>query len=193
MPTLLAKYAPDATRVAFVGFSAAHGFLNPLLNNDSDRAMIDAVILMDASFGGGKGGYVKAVKDAALGKMLLASPTAFTGGDDSWQAVWHQAQQELGMQDEPYAARPPMPEPSGGAYRLGELAFYLRYVNPQNPQTGELPHWEMGKATPWMLQAYLIPYWRGELAKGAIPWSTLGGIALAVGGAVAAYYIVRHR
>ena len=192
MPTLLAKYAPDATRVAFLGFSAAHGFLNPLLNNDADRAMIDAVILMDASFGGGKSGYVKAVKDAAQGKMLLATPTAFTGGDDSWQAVWQQAQQELGMQAELYPARAPMPQPSGGSYRLGELAFYLRYANPQNPKTGEMPHWEMGKATPWMLEAYLIPYWSGEL-RGGLPWGMIAGAALAVGGAAAAYHIWRSR
>lgn len=193
MPTLIAKYAPGATRVAFLGFSAAHGFLNPLLNNDADRAMIDAVILMDASFGGGKSGYVKAVKDAAQGKMLLATPTAFTGGDDSWQVVWEQAQQELGMQAEPYPVQAPMAQPSGGSFRLGKSAFYLRYVDPNNPKSGELPHWEMGKATAPMLEGYLIPYWRGELGGSDIPWAAIAGVALAAGGLGAAYYIWSRR
>lgn len=168
LPNFLAHYAKgiEVGRIAFVGFSAAHGFLNPLTDNDADRADIDALILMDASFGGGKTGYRKYVVDAAKGTKLFATTTAFTGGDTSFSVVWAEAEDELGMPSVLEEAKPPMPQPSGGSYRLGELAYYLRYVDPNNPKSGELPHWEMGKVIAPMLEAYLIPYWRGDLRGG---------------------------
>lgn len=163
-------------RVAFVGFSAAHGFLNPLLNNDQDRADTSAVILMDATFGGGKDGYVKAAKDAMVNKLLLVTTTSNTGGDASWkQFVWDLAK-PLAVAT---TAVPPMPVPSGGVKKAGQL-WYYRYVDAKGGT--ELPHWEMGKILPNVVQAHLIPYWSGGVPsarKSLIPaLLTLGGLYL---------------
>jgi len=189
LPNFLAHFAPGISvgRVAFVGFSAAHGFLNPLANNDADRADIDAYVLLDSSFGGGKTGYVKFVEDAARGERLFVTTTSNTGGDDSFKDVWAKAQQELEENAKQVSARAPMPEPSGGTWKLGDLAFYLRYVDAKNGS--ELPHWEMNKVLPAVLDAYLISYWNGRL--GGIPWGLVGGVALAAGGAYAALRILR--
>lgn len=176
----------DPERVAFLGFSAAHGLLNPLANNDRDRSMISAYVLLDASFGGGKTGYTKFVTDAARGERMLVTTTAFTGGDESWAPVWAAAESALGEQAKTIEARPPMPSPSGGAQQLGKLAFYYRYVNAQGQ--GELPHWEMHKVQTEIVSAYLLPYWRGELG-GGFPWKKVAGGAILTAGAYGAYRI----
>lgn len=163
------KYGIDGT-VSFVGFSAAHGFLNPLLNSDVDRAGIAAVILMDASFGGGKTGYVKAAKDAAAGGLLLVSATSNTGGDESWQAVLQQA----GIQGSSASAVPPMPAPKGGVTRAGNLWTY-RY-------DGSPPHWEFGQLQKPAIDAYLGPNAPGSSSKGS-SWLTVALVAAAGAGA----------
>jgi hypothetical protein len=183
MPNLLAKYAPgiSVNRVAFVGFSAAHGFLNPLTNNDADREAISALLLLDATFGGGKSGYVKFVEDAARGERLLVTTTSNTGGDESWKPVWKEASVRVGDTSEPVSARSPMPEPSGGVWRLGQDAYYYRFVDAKG-QT-ELPHWEMHHITNAVLEAHLAPYWS------AVRWPMIVGGAIAVAGAAAAWRI----
>jgi hypothetical protein len=186
MSRFLAKYARgvDVGRVAFVSFSAGHGFMNPLLANDADRARISAVLLIDSTFGGGKTGYQKALIDAAAGRMLLATTTSNTGGDEAWRsAVWEPVLQQTGMTPEHIATLPPMPEPSGGVQRLGELAYYFRFVSRDG--TTELPHWKMGQITEPMLQGVLIPYWSGRLGGGGFGAKLVAlGIA-AVGVAIA--------
>ena len=177
--TMLKKHGvTNPGRVAFVGYSASHGLLNPLANNDADRARISAYVLLDASFGGGKSGYVKFVKDAAQNKRMLVTTTSNTGGDDSWGPVWDQAEAELGEESRATEARAPVPQPSGGAWQLGKLAYYLRYVD-QKGNT-ELPHWEMGKVQTPLVQAYLLAYWQGKL--GGFPWGKALGAAIAAGG-----------
>lgn len=185
MPNLLKKYAPGVNvgRVAFVGFSAAHGLLNPLANNDADRARISAYILLDASFGGGKTGYVKFTEDAARGDRLLATTTSNTGGDESWQAVWKEAMARTGETPDPIDARSPMPQPSGGVWRLGRDAYYYRFVDAKGGT--ELPHWEMSKVTTALLQAHLAPYW------GGVSWPKFVGGAVALAGAVVAWKIYK--
>lgn len=148
LPNLLKKYAPGADRVAFVAFSAAHGFMNPLLNNDADRAGTSAVLLMDASFGGGKTGYIKAARDAAEERMLLVSATSNTGGDASWQDF---VMKPGHLFLKPTSAKPPMPPAKGGVSKLGDL-WYYRY-------DGAPPHWEFGTLIKPVLEAHLIPYW----------------------------------
>jgi hypothetical protein len=151
------KFGIDG-RVAFVGFSAAHGFLNPLLANDDDRAATSAVLLLDATFGGGKTGYVKAAKDAAANKMLFAVATsdkgskdALNNGDYAWQEfVWKLAN-PVAMTASPV---PPMPTPGEGVQRAGGL-WYYRYKD------SEIHHWNMGKLLPSFVEAHLLPYWRG--------------------------------
>lgn len=184
LPGFVARYAknvPDVGRIAFVGHSAAHGFLDPLLANSADRSAISAVLLLDATFGGGKSGYKAAALDAAHGKMLLATTTANTGGDTSWRLVWDATVAAYG-DPKRIKAPPPMLEPSGGAWQLGKLLYYYRYVDAKGGS--ELPHWEMGKATVPLLQAMLIPYWEGKLGGGSWAPYAAAGIALA-GGAVA--------
>lgn len=155
-----------AERVAFVGFSAAHGLLNPLCLRETDR--IDALLLADASFGGGKDGYLKYLLSAARGERLFAAITGDTGGDESLMAAWDRAADELGEEPEPVEVRGGLPEPRGGAWRLGDLAFAVRYV-PGDPGTR---HWEMGPLLPDFLDGYLVPYWRGSL--GGWPWLEIG-------------------
>jgi len=184
MPGLIRRYGggDPSPRVAFVGFSAAHGFLNPIATNDADRSKIDAFILMDATFGGGKNGYAKFGAEAARGERLLATTTSNTGGDDGWQMVWQNVLAQTGKSPSRVSARPPMPEPSGGTYRLGSSLYWLRFVNAQGGT--ELAHWNMGNVLSPMLEAYLIPYWKGQLS---FPWMHAALGAAAVGAAYYAY------
>lgn len=188
MQGLRKKYGVDG-RVAFVGFSAAHGMLNPLLNNDIDRADISAVILMDATFGGSKNGYVKAAKDAAAGKMLLVTATsdkgsidALNNGDYAWyEYVIKPAQ--LGLSQA--SAQAPMPAPSKGVLRLGGL-WYYRYSH------AELPHQEMSKLTKPAMDAHLIPFlaaYQANTGRGS-KGSSLGTVALVGAALYAAYKIL---
>jgi hypothetical protein len=187
LPNFLARYAKgiDVGRVAFVGFSAAHGFLNPLARNAADRSAISAYLLLDATFGGGKDGYLSFARDAANGQRLLVTTTSHTGGDDAWRIVWDQAIAMTGYVPERTVAKPPMPEPSGGVYQLGSELYYYRYVDAQGGS--ELPHWEMHKVLLPVLQAHLLSYWSGW----RVPWQVIAGLALAGAGAYAAYRIWR--
>lgn len=150
------KYGIDG-RVAFVGFSAALGFLQPLLNNDADRADIAAVFLIDSTFGTSYPGYVKAAKDAAAGKMTLVTTTSNTGGDAAWQKA---VLAPSGLSLSRTSPVPPMPEPSGGVYNSGDL-WYYKFVDAKGGT--ELPHWEMGKTLSPVLRAHL---WREAPDRG---------------------------
>jgi hypothetical protein len=179
MPNFLRRFAKgiDVGRVAFVGFSASHGLLNPLANNDRDRAMIDAYVLMDATFGGGKTGYQKFARDAASGKRLLVTTTAHTGGDDSWRKwVWEPVLRETGRTPNRVEPRGGLTDPSGGAWQLGSLLYYLRYVDARGQS--EVPHWEQGKLTPGVIGGYLLPYFAGRLG---FSWGWALGGALGLG------------
>ncbi len=172
---LRAQYGVDG-RVAFVGFSAAHGFLNPLLNSDQDRADVSAVFLLDSTFGGGKDGYVKAAKDAAAGKLQLVSVTsdkgttdALNNGDYAWREF---VLKPAGLALAPASPVPPMPKPGGGVLRAGEL-WYYRYKD------AELTHTSMGKVLSPVLQAHL---WKTGAGKKPTPWGLiLGAVGLAAG------------
>jgi hypothetical protein len=180
--TALAKHGVEAAeRVAFVGFSASHGLLNPLCLREGER--IDALLLADASFGGGKDGYVDYVIRAARGERLFATITGDTGGDESFMAVWDRAADELGEAPEVAEVRGGLPDPAGGSWRLGELAYAIRYV-PGQPGT---KHWEMGGLLPAFVDGYLVDYWAGGLGR---PWPWLeiglyGSIAAVFGWAMA--------
>lgn len=213
MPAFLATYAKglDVGRVAFLGHSAAHGFLAPLLDNDRDRARVDAVLLLDATFGGGKGGYVKMGVDAVAGRKLFVTTTANTGGDCSrasyqdvlppaacvppgavggWVPVWNKVLAATGATPKRIKTLPPMPEPSGGVTKLGDALYWWRFVNATGGS--ELPHWEQGKVTDKLVQATLQPWWNGELAGGGLPaWMFAAGAAVVVGGA--AYWAMNRR
>jgi hypothetical protein len=179
IPNLKKKYSVTG-RVAFVSFSAGHGFMNPLLSHETP----DAVILVDSTFGGGKSGYVKAAQVAASGGPLLVSATsdkhstdALSNGDYAWREF---VLKPAGLLDMPAGTvRPPMPVPSEGVFSQNNL-YYYRYTH------AELPHTSMGKILNPLIQAYLLPYWAGTLVAGglkSIPlwWYVVGG-ALAFGG-----------
>jgi len=186
LPNFLRHYAPGITpgRIAFLGFSAAHGFLDPLATNQADREMISAYLLMDATFGGGKHGYQAFLEDAAAGDRMLVTTTSNTGGDDGWQTVV----KATGITPEPIDGRDPMPVPSGGVFQLGKLGFWYRFVDAKGGT--ELPHWKMAAVREPMIEAYLIPYWQGKL--GGFPWLMAGAAAaLAAAGGYAAYRILR--
>ena len=177
IPNLKKKYKVDG-RVAFVSFSAGHGFMNPLLAHETP----DAVILVDSTFGGGKTGYVKAAQSAASGGPLLVTATsdkgttdALSNGDYAWRKFVLDPAGLLGMPSG--TVRPPMPAPSEGVYAQNNL-YYYRYSH------AELPHTSMGKLLSPLIQAYLLPYWAGTLvAPGKIPlWLWVVGGAAALGG-----------
>lgn len=178
IPNLRKKYNVD-DKIAFAAFSAAHGFMNPLLNNDADRADTSAVFLFDAVFGGGKDGYVKAAKDAAAGKLLLVSVTsdkgttdALNNGDYAWRK--HVLEPAGLASISSTSASAPVPTPAGGVFRAGEL-WYYRFMH------SELPHWEIGKILGPAIRAHLGSYLSGGSAGSKpFPWTwVLGGVAAA--------------
>jgi len=194
MPTLRKKYGING-RVAFVSFSAGHGFMNPLLNVDSDRKDVSAVLLVDSTFGAGKTGYVKAAIDASFGRLLLATATSNTGGDNDWRKyVWQPAIEASGKSPQKISARAPMPEPSGGVFQLGDSLFYYRFVDAKGGT--ELPHWEMGKIQNKFVDATLVPFWSGSLGgAGALEggWRKWLPVAVGAAGAAAAVWLLLRK
>jgi hypothetical protein len=194
LPNLLEKYAKvdEVGRVAFLGFSAAHGFLDPYARNDEDRAATSAYILMDATFDGfgaqhGKPGYVAFAEDAVDGDRLLWTATANSAtwdpvakkathltGTESWELVWNDVLEATGRSEKEAQLRDPLPEPAGGAHQLGQLLFWYEYVNSDG--SSQIAHTDMGKLITPAFEAYLIPWWKGELG---------GSKALLIGAAIA--------
>jgi hypothetical protein len=191
LPGLLARYAKGVTpkRVALVGFSAAHGILNPLLNNDADRRAVSAAILIDTCFGGGKTGFQKSLKAGASGEQLFVTMTSHDGSpwksaDDLHSGTLCFERNVLaptGLQPKLVEVRAPALPPSGGTFRIGSNAYWLRYANAAGKT--ELPHYEIRvKHQNALLAAYLLPYWRGELGGGLPTWAYGALGAAAVGG-----------
>jgi hypothetical protein len=183
MPTLRKKYGVTG-RVAFVSFSAGHGFMNPLLSNDADRNDVSAVLLLDSTFGGGKTGYVKAAIDAAYGKRLLATATSdkqskdpLQNGDYAWREY---VLKPADLNPPASTPRPPMPTPAEGVFQQGALIYY-RFSHAQ------LPHTSMGKIQKQFMQATLVPYWQGAIGgsgPGGSTWAAWVFGALAAAGAI---------
>lgn len=197
LPNFVDRYAPGVSvdRITFLGFSAAHGFLNPLATNAEDRAAISAYLLVDATFGGGKSGYVAFAEEAALGQRLLVTATSNTGGDDAWRPVWDEAIARSGRIARRVSAVPPMPEPSGGVQQAGDL-WYYRFVNAQGGS--ELPHWKMGSLLTPILQAHLVPFWGRAAASGAggrgFDWmSAIFGLLAGLGTLAGVRYIASRK
>lgn len=146
----VARYGPpDPGRIAFAGFSAAHGLLNPMMRSEVDRRAVSALMLFDASFGGGKDGYEAAVRDAIAGKMLLVATTGQSGGDASWAPVWQAATGGQSVSATPPASLPVQPQTT---LQAGN-AYYLKFG-------ADLPHPSTGKILPSVLDSYLIPWWK---------------------------------
>lgn len=190
LPNFLRRYAPEVDgRVTFVAHSAPHGFLDPLATNAEDRHAIAAYLLLDATFGGGKTGYKAFAAEAARGDRLLVTSTANTGGDDGWQLVWNDAVATTGMAPHSLEPRAPMPAPSGGVFGLGKLLYWYRFVDAQGGS--ELPHWHQHELAGPMMQAYLVPYLRGELGHGWVKPLAIAATAAAV--AAGGWWLGRRR
>jgi len=194
LPGLIARYAPGVVpdKVALAAFSAGHGLLNKLANNDADRAEIMALMLSDATFSGvsdpPKPGYVKFGVEAARGKKLCVSttthitPGTYLSGRDSWLKVWNAVAQQSGSIATKVAPAAPVPTPSGGFWRLGDSLYWGDYTQPGSaPNTGnDLTHEEHNYLAAALWQAYLAPWLAGGL--GALGWVLAG---TAIGTAVA--------
>lgn len=155
-------------RVGFVAFSAAHGFLDPALRSPEDRALVDALILLDASFGlAEKPGYIDALEDSAdNGRPLIVSTTSNSGGTESWEIQWAAA----GLPLDPNApAEAPVPEPGGGVAEEGG-AVWLNWTNPDGGT--DLIHPRQHEILEALAEAYLIPYW----TTGELPDETSSGV-----------------
>lgn len=189
LPALLKRLGvTDLGKLVFVSFSAGHGFMNPWLMNDSDRAATTGVVLMDSTFGGGKGGYVAAAKDAVAGKGTLVSVTSNKGSTDALNdgdyAFREFVLKPAGLLSMPSAsAVPPMPQPKDGVFKSGNL-WYYRYLD------SEVHHWDLGKLMTPVTQAHVLPILSGSgVSSGASGNNstlvTLGVIAAVAGGAYA--------
>ena len=191
LPNLVAKYAKGISvdKIALAAYSAGHGLLNKVADNDADRAELSAMMLSDATFNafntGPKRGYVKMGLDAARGDALFVSTTANTSngthmtGRDSWELVWREVHQEGGGREREVGPREPAPSASGGWHRMGSLFYWGDYYSAA--AGNDLSHEAHHNVAPFIWQAYLAPYLAGKL-NSPWPWA-LAGI-LGGGGAV---------
>lgn len=192
LPTLVQRYAPgvEIDKIAFAAYSAGHGLLNKLGDNDADRPHIDAMILSDATFNAfstpAKRGYVKYGIDAAAGNCLFVSTTANTTGGthmtgrDSWQLVWDAVSEQTGSWSRQVSPRAPVPEASGGWWKMGSKLYWGSYTQPNSPPTqgNDLTHEQHHDLAPAVWQAYLAPFFAGRLG---VPWWAIASAGLAAG------------
>lgn len=205
LPRLLKTYAKgiEVDKIAFAAYSAGHGLLNKLADSDADRPYISAMILSDATFNAfdtpAKRGYTKFGIDATKGDCLFVSTTANTTGGthmtgrDSFQLVWDAVDEETFAWEREVSPRKPVPDASGGWWRMGSLFYWGNYAVPgSKPNEGnDLSHEQHHDLAPAVWQAYLAPYLAGRLPW---PWWVLAGGGLALGGgALAAYRWYRKR
>jgi len=153
--------------------------------------------MMDTCFGSGKTGFVQALEASAGGRMLTVWVTSHDGSP--WQNAslvrsgTHCFQDQVlalarGVEVKRVAARPPAPEPVGGAWQLGRAGFWLRYVD--NAARVQIPHWELGKIQRPVVEAYLLPYLNGVLAPG--PDGSLGHYAALAASGLLGFALARR-
>lgn len=194
--TLLSKAgASDAQSVGFGGFSAFHGFLDPLLQAQADR--VDYVHLADACFSGAgsttaKKGFLAFARRAASGQARMTVTTngpwekdihywggkgtkyegvefSLTSGARCFSNVWREAiGSPASAQDSSPAIPDGVPKPDR-VFRAGEL-YWFHYEG-----TGQKdPHgWHANTlALPYM-QLYGVPWMAGDRssASGEGPFS----------------------
>jgi hypothetical protein len=189
LPNLVRKYAPGVAvdKIVLAAFSAGHGLLNKITDNDADRADVDAMILSDATFSGfsdpPKPGYVKFGVDAAHGRKLMVSTTADTSdgtyltGRASFALVWNEVQRRTGSRPAQVSPKAGVLMPSGGWWRLGSAMYWGVYSHGTTSDIGHGDHDTLLAAAVW--QTYLAPW-----LAGGLPWGwILGGAAVVAGAA----------
>lgn len=192
LPGLVQRYARgiDIDKIALAAYSAGHGLLNKIADNDEDRQAIDAMVLSDATFNAfntaAKSGYVKFGVDAVKGERLFVSTTANTTdgshmtGRDSFQLVWDAVDRETWARNRQVSPRKPAPDASGGWHRMGSRFYWGDYFSASG---NDLSHGDHHTVAPAVWQAYLAPYLAGRLGIPGWAWA-LGGAATALGGAM---------
>jgi hypothetical protein len=81
-------------------------------------------------------------------------------------------------------------EPKGGAWQIGDLGFWLRGTD--NAGTVDVAHYNLSSVQQRaMIEAYLLPYWRGELGSALPTWAyaLIAAAAVAGGG----YLLLRKK
>lgn len=173
--TLLAKAGvPEPGSVGFAGFSAFHGFMEPMLQAASDR--IDYVHLADACFSGAgsttaKPGFVAFAKRAASGAARMTITTNgpwgkdihyshagksydLTSGAKCIEAVWKAAVGNMSQAD---AKVPPGVSKPDRIFREGEL-YWFHYESGLGDPHGD----HANKLAAPYVQLYGAPWMGGE-------------------------------
>lgn len=198
LPNLVKRYASglQIDKIALAAYSAGHGLLNKIADNDADRSAVDAMILSDATFNafntGPKRGYVKYGIDAARGHGLFVSTTANTSngthmtGRDSWLLVWESVQNQTGKRDRTVRPKFPAPAASGGWHKLGSKFYWGDYFSASG---NDFSHGDHHNIAPQIWQAYLAPYLAGESPW---PW-VVAGVMGGIGSALVVKGLREHR
>jgi hypothetical protein len=204
LPNLLRRYAgggrEDFDKVALAAYSAGWGLLNQVCKQEADRREVDALIATDAAFGTGLSGYEAYAADAIQGRGLMVGTSTNNSANwaagiyktarETWEEIIDGARARAGVYCLPkqQSARPPMPEPSGGVWRVGSSLYWYDYVVPgSDANTGnDFTHGEHHDLAPLAWEAYLVPLFAAD-------WRTYLGALLAAGGLAAAWRIWRGR
>ena len=211
LPGLLRRYArlerAEVDRLALCAWSAGWGLLNRIFRVDADRAVVDACVASDASFGTGLTGYSRFAADAIRGERLMVSTTTNNSanpqlgimktGRDTWLEIQGEARDlvrsEMGRSYEPrqIAAKDPMPPASGGVWRTGAQLYWYDYVQPGSPagHGNDLSHAQHHDLAVEAWTAYLVP----EFGGWQIPWQAWVGIGLGLAGLGIGWATLRSR
>lgn len=203
--SLKAGIAPDALgSLGIGGFSAFHGFANPMFKNPEDRDRVCYAHLADACFSGAgsttpKIGYYQFGLEAALGQKLLVATSngpwaedihychedtcySLTSGSKCVQAVWEAVQAETGLDVRAPVLPPGIPQPNR-AFQMGSF-IWLHY----EPTVDVEPHgFHVHKIATPLMQWFGAP-WMANRTYPGMPQgsSTESKIFYALGGAAAA-------
>jgi hypothetical protein len=214
LTALLTKAGLDPASVGsvgFGGFSAFHGFLNPMLAIPAVCERTNYVHLADACFGGAgatepKSGFLAFAKRAVAGKARMTVTTNgpwgkdisymgpegskyagqqfnLTSGAKCFQAVWDAAAGSLGGDPEPPAG---IPAPAR-AYRKGELYWWHYETGLKDPHGGHVTT----LAQP-IMQMYGVPWMASPSAGFGVNWlaAAAGGVlGYLLGRAIGSKYV----
>lgn len=198
LPSLLERYVglrrDQIGNLALCSYSAGWGLLNEVFKIDSDRAEVDACVLNDSAFGGPLRGHELFAADAINNRKLMVVTNTNNAANVKLGIVKTARDTVTEMLDNAVAdsgalfdfqrtkARPPLTQPSGGAWRLGKCVW-LDYVEPGAPNNrgNDYTHGEHHDLAAPTWQAYLAPYFGGRLYAQWWKYVLTGSVA-AVGG-----------
>ena len=196
LPSILAKYAPGIKpeSITLASYSAGWGLWNKVVDNDDDRAIVDALILNDSVFLGGDprtgkcqgvhGGFVKFGVEAVGGYKLMAITSAHTTSGShltgrqsvicDLDAILKEAGHELRDIPEPSRTL----KASGGWHKAGDL-YWGDFTKPGSlPGSGnDVSHEGHHDLSAPVWQALLVP-WLKRGDRNTIPWWLIPAIGL---------------